>query len=131
MIGIVLVAHSHLLVTGLQEMAVQMSRNMVKIAAAGGVDDQTIGTNAERIHQAIQATYSPDGVLILFDLGSALLSTQMAVEMLPEEQQQQVKLSGAPLVEGAIVAAVEASLGHTLEEVNNAAEAARDMEKII
>lgn len=131
MIGIVLVAHSHLLVVGLQEMAVQMSRNMVKIAAAGGVDDETIGTNAERIHQAIQAVYSPDGVLILFDLGSALLSTQMAVEMLPEEQQQQVKLSSAPLVEGAIVAAVEASLGHTLEEVNSAAEAAKDMEKII
>lgn len=131
MIGIVLVSHSHLLAKGLQEMAVQMSKNLVKIEAAGGVDDTTIGTNAERIHQAIEAAYSPDGVLILFDLGSALFSTQMAVDMLPPEQQHQVKVSGAHLVEGAIVAAVEASLGHSLEEVNAAAEAVKDMQKII
>lgn len=131
MIGIVLVSHSHLLATGLQQMSEQMSRNMVKIIAAGGVDDETIGTNAERIYEAIQEVYSPDGVLILFDLGSALLSTQMAVEMLPEDQQPNVLLSGAPMVEGAIVAAVEASLGHSLEEVNAAAEAAKDMAKIL
>lgn len=124
-------SHSHLLAKGLQEMALQMSRNLVKIATAGGIDDDTIGTNAERIYQAIEEVYSPDGVLILFDLGSALLSTQMAIEMLPAEQQLQIKLSGAPMVEGAIVAAVEASLGHSLEEVNTAAEAAKDMEKIL
>lgn len=131
MIGIVLVSHSHLLATGLQQMSEQMSRNMVKIIAAGGVDDETIGTNAERIYEAIQAVYSPEGVLILFDLGSALLSTQMAIEMLPDDQQPNVRLSGAPMVEGAIVAAVEASLGHSLEEVNAAAEAAKDMAKIL
>ncbi len=131
MIGIVLVSHSHLLAQGLQEMAIQMSQNLVKIVPAGGVDDETIGTNADRIHQAIVEAYSPDGVLILFDLGSALLSTQMAIEMLPAEQQSNVKLSSAHMVEGAIVAAVEASLGHSLEEVNTAAEAARDMQKIL
>lgn len=130
MIGIVLVAHSHLLAKGLWDMATQMSRNMVKIAAAGGVDEETIGTNAERIHQAIREVFGPDGVLILVDLGSALLSTQLAIEMLSPEQQPFVKLSNAPIVEGAIVAAVEASLGYSLSEVNAAAEAARDMEKI-
>ena len=131
MIGIVIVSHSHLLAKGLQEMAVQMSQNLVKIEAAGGVSDETIGTNAERIQHAIEATYSPDGVLILFDLGSALFSTQMAIEMLPPEQQLQIKVSAAHLVEGTIVAAVEASLGHSLEEVNQAAEAVKDMQKII
>jgi dihydroxyacetone kinase phosphotransfer subunit len=131
MIGIVVVSHSHLLAKGVQDMALQMSKNLVKIEAAGGVDDNTIGTSAERIHQAIEKAYSPDGVLILFDLGSALFSTQMAVEMLPAEQQSQVKVSAAHLVEGAIVAAVEASLGHSLEEVNAAAEAVKDMQKII
>lgn len=130
MIGLVLVSHSHLLAKGLQEMARQMSRDLVKIAAAGGIDDETIGTNAERIHQAIVEAHSPEGVLILFDLGSALLSAQLAIEMLPVEQQAQVKLSSAPMVEGAIVAAVEASLGHSLDEVNAAAEAAKDMQKI-
>ena len=131
MIGIVIVSHSHLLAKGVQEMAVQMSRNLVRIETAGGVDDDTIGTNAERIHRAIEIAYSPDGVLILFDLGSALLSTQMAIEMLSPEQQSHVKVSNAHLVEGAIVAAVEASLGHSLEEVNTAAEAVKDMQKII
>jgi len=131
MIGIVLVSHSHLLAQGLQEMAVQMSKNLIKIETAGGVDDQTIGTNAERIYQAIETAYSPDGVLILFDLASALFSTQMAIDMLPPEQQPQVKVSGAHFVEGAIVAAVEASLGHSLEEVNAAAEAVKDLQKII
>lgn len=131
MIGIVIVSHSHLLAKGVQDMASQLSKNLVKIEAAGGVDDNTIGTNAERIHRAIEAVYSPDGVLILFDLGGALFSTQMAIEMLPPEQQARVKVSGAHLVEGAIVAAVEASLEHTLAEVNDAAEAVKDMQKII
>ncbi len=131
MIGIVLVSHSALLAKGLQDMAAQMSQGEIQIAAAGGVDDDTLGTNAERIQQAIEAVYSPDGVLILFDLGSALMSAQMAVDMLPAEQQAMVKLSNAPMVEGAIVAAVEASLGHTLEAVNTAAEAAKDMQKIL
>lgn len=131
MIGIVLVSHSHLQATGLQEIATQMSRGLVKIAAAGGIDDHTLGTNAERIYQAIQDVYSIDGVLILFDLGSALLSTQIAIEMLPSEHRFHIKLSSAPMVEGAIVAAIEASLGHNLEKVKAAAEAAKDMEKII
>ena len=130
MVGIVLISHSHLQAKGLQEMAIQSSRNLVKITAAGGVDVETLGTNAERIYEAIQEAYSSDGVLILFDLGSALMSTQMAIEMLPQEQQAYVKLSGAPMVEGAIAAAVEASLGHSLEEVNMAAEATKDMEKV-
>ena len=131
MIGIVLVSHSHLQATGLQEMAVQISHGFVEIAAAGGIDDQTIGTNAERIYQAIQEVFSPDGVLILFDLGSALLSTQLAIEMLSAKQRSKIKLSDAPMVEGAIAAVIEASLGHNLEEVNAAAEAARDMQKIL
>ncbi|NJN92901.1 MAG: PTS-dependent dihydroxyacetone kinase phosphotransferase subunit DhaM [Anaerolineales bacterium] len=131
MIGIVIVSHSHLLAQGVQEMALQMSQNLVKIEAAGGVDDRTIGTNAERIQQAIENVYSPDGVLILFDLGSALYSTEIAIDNLPPEQRSHIKVSSAHLVEGAIVAAVEASLGRTLEEVNEAAEAVKDMQKLV
>ncbi len=130
MVGIVLVSHSYLQAKGLQKMARQASQNLVNVSAAGGVDAETLGTNAEQIHQAIQEVYSPDGVLILFDLGSALMSTQMAIEMLAPEQRNRVILSNAPMVEGTIAAAIEASLGHTLAEVNLAAEAARDMKKV-
>ncbi len=131
MIGIVIVSHSAKVAEGVKELAEQMSQGRVAIAAAGGVDDQTLGTNAERIFEALQKVYSPDGVLVLIDLGSAVMSAQMAVEMLAEEQQAKVKMSDAPLVEGAIVAAVEASLGRSLEDVNKAAEAASTMRKIL
>ena len=124
MVGIVLVSHSHLLAVGLQQMAKQMSQSRVKITTAGGVDDNTFGTNAERIYQAIQEADSPDGALILIDLGSALLSTQIAIEMLSPDQQNRVRLCDAPIVEGAVAAAIEASLGHPLEEVIKAARAA-------
>lgn len=129
--GIVIVSHNHLLAEGLKQLAQEMSREAVKIATAGGLDEATMGTNAERIYQAIQEVYTAEGVLILFDLAGALFSTQMAIEMLPVEQQQKVKLSRAPIVEGTLVAVVEASLGHTLEEVNEAAEAAQHAEKIL
>jgi len=131
MIGIVIVSHSAKVAEGVKELAEQMSQGRVAIAAAGGVDDQTLGTNAERIFDALQQADSPDGVLVLIDLGSAVMSAQMAVEMLTEEQQAKVKMSDAPLVEGAIVAAVEASLGRSLEDVNKAAEAASTMRKIL
>ncbi len=131
MIGLVIVSHSAKVAEGVKEMAEQMSQGRVAIAAAGGVDEDTLGTNAERIFTALQSAYSPDGVLVLMDLGSAVMSAQMAIEMMAAEQQQQIRMSDAPLVEGAIVAAVEASLGRSLEEVKEAAEAASTMRKIL
>ncbi len=131
MIGIVVVSHSAKVAEGVKEMADQMSQGRVPIAAAGGVDDQTLGTNAERIFAALQSAYSPDGVLVLMDLGSAVMSAQMAIEMMTPEQQAKIQMTDAPLVEGAIVAAVEASLGRTLDEVKKAAEAASTMRKIL
>lgn len=133
MIGIVLVSHSYLLAKGLQDFVSQVAKGKVNIAAAGGVDEATLGTNAEQIKQVIEEVYSPDGVLVLIDLGSALLSVETAVDMLPDEMKPQVKLSNAPLVEGAYVAVVQASLdlGESLEEINAVAEAAKDMQKIL
>lgn len=131
MIGLVIVSHSAKVAEGVKEMAEQMSQGRVAIAAAGGVDDETLGTNAERIFAALQSAYSPDGALVLMDLGSAVMSAQMAIEMMEADQQQKIQMTDAPLVEGAIVAAVEASLGRSLEEVKKAAEAASTMRKIL
>lgn len=130
MIGIVIVSHSPKIAEGVTELADQMTQQRVRVIPAGGVDDQTIGTNAERIYEAIVRAETGDGVLILLDLGSAVMSTQMAVEMLDEDAQQQVQISEAPLVEGAIIAAVEASLGHDLNKVRAAADAACSMQKL-
>ncbi len=123
MVGIVIVAHSAKLAEGVKDLAEQMGQGRVPIAAAGGLDDTTIGTNMERILEAIEAVYQPGGVLVLMDLGSAVMSTELAVGMLPPDQQSKVLLSEAPLVEGAIAATVEASIGKSLAEVDAAARA--------
>lgn len=130
MIGIVIISHSPLIAEGVKTLADEMTQGKVKILAAGGLDDSTIGTNAERIYQALLDASGPEGVLVLADLGSAVISAQAAIEMLPVEEQQYVLLSNAPLVEGAIIAAAQASIGNDLETVNAAAEAAGTMNKL-
>ncbi|CAN5443587.1 phosphoenolpyruvate--protein phosphotransferase [soil metagenome] len=126
MIGIVIVSHSAKLAEAVRELAMQMVRERVPIAVAGGIEDPNdpIGTDPMRVAAAIEAVYSPDGVLVLMDLGSALMSAETALEFLEPAQQQNVFLCEAPLVEGAIAAAVEAMLGSSIVQVMAVARAA-------
>ncbi|MGZ8599253.1 MAG: phosphoenolpyruvate--protein phosphotransferase [Actinomycetota bacterium] len=119
MIGIVLVSHSHPIAEGAAELARQMGGEGVRIEAAGGLDepDHPTGTDALLVQRAIERAWSDDGVLVLMDLGSAVLSAEMAVDLLPEELRDRVLLTEAPFVEGAVAAAVMARIGATLEEV--------------
>ncbi|NJN55240.1 MAG: PTS-dependent dihydroxyacetone kinase phosphotransferase subunit DhaM [Anaerolineae bacterium] len=119
MVSIVIVSHSQQLAAGVRELARQMVQDQVAIAAAGGIDDpeNPIGTDAMQILAAIEAVYSDDGVVVLMDLGSALLSAEMALEFLAPEQQAKVYLCAAPLVEGAVVAAVQAAAGSPVTAV--------------
>ncbi len=134
MIALVIVSHCHDIAEGTCRLAAEMTQEPVPIVAVGGIIDEhgqfQIGTDALRIVEAIQACWRPAGVLLLVDVGSAVLSAETAIELLPEEQAAVCLISNAPLVEGAIVAALEASLGHTLEEVNRAAETARRLDKV-
>jgi multiphosphoryl transfer protein len=118
MVSIVIVSHSAKLAEGVRELALQMAGD-VPIAVAGGIDDpeQPIGTDAIAVLEAIESVYSEDGVLVLMDLGSALLSADMALEMLAPEKVERVQLCAGPLVEGALAAAVQAAGGGSLEEV--------------
>src|SRR5437588_5100877 len=120
--GLVIVSHSTQLATGVAELAGQMVQGKTPIATAGGGIDDILGTSADKILAAIQSVDGPDGVLVLLDLGSALLSAEMALEMLDDEQRRRVRLSYAPLVEGAVAAALEASLGRPLAQVQRVAE---------
>ncbi len=119
MVSIVIVSHSKQLAAGVVELASQMVQGQVALAAAGGSDnpDNPIGTDAMQILAAIDAVYSEDGVVVLMDLGSAILSTEMAVEFLPVEQRANVHLCAAPLVEGAIAAVVQAAAGSPVTDV--------------
>jgi multiphosphoryl transfer protein len=119
MVGIVIVSHSARLADGVVELAREMAGPDVAMVAAGGMDlpDRPLGTDAALIARAIEAAWSGDGVLVLMDLGSAVLSAEMAAEMLPDEQRSRVLLCEAPLVEGAVAAAVAARLGDPLDQV--------------
>ena len=129
-VGLVIVSHSTQLAAGVAELAGQMTQGKTPIMPAGGAVDNILGTSADKILAAIQAVDGPDGVLVLLDLGSAILAAEMALEFLDSEQQQRVLLSFAPLVEGAVAAAVEASLGHSLAEVKQAAERTANREQL-
>jgi phosphocarrier protein FPr len=118
-VGLVLVSHSAQLAEGAAELARAMAGEEVRIVAAGGMEppETALGTDPVRVAAAIEAAWSERGVLVLMDLGSALLSAEMALELLPEERRGRVLLSAAPLVEGAVSAAVTSRLGEPLERV--------------
>ena len=103
----------------------------VRIHAAGGTDDGGIGTDPNLIAAAIEAADDGDGVLVLVDLGSAVLSAQLAIdELIGEASRGRVRIAEAPVVEGAFVAAIQASTGSSLEEVDEAARGAATMGKV-
>ena len=124
MVNLVLVSHSPSLARGAAELArlmTQQSPLIIATAAGTGDEGSPLGTNAEEIARAMEEAYSDDGVLVLMDMGSAVLSAEMALEFLPPEKKAKFALSSAPIVEGAVSAAVQASLGGTLEQVREEA----------
>jgi dihydroxyacetone kinase phosphotransfer subunit len=130
LVGIVIVSHSSLIAEGTSELARQMAGPELRIEASGGIADGSLGTDAAAIMAAIQAADTGAGVVVLVDLGSAVLATQTALELLGGEVAARVRLSGGPLVEGAVVAAVQASIGDTLDAVHAAAEGAATLPKL-
>jgi multiphosphoryl transfer protein len=122
MVNLILVSHSRKLADGTAEMVKQMTASeAVRIEIAAGVGDNNLdlGTNVEEIIEAINKTYSEDGILILMDLGSAVLSTEMALNLISDEMKSNIRVCPAPFVEGAIAAAVQAGLGSDLSAVYN------------
>jgi phosphoenolpyruvate-protein phosphotransferase/dihydroxyacetone kinase phosphotransfer subunit len=131
LVGIVIVSHSQELAAGVCELALQMAGGQpVPVVPAGGTDDGSLGTSLQKVTEALEQVLDHGEALVLADLGSAVMVTQMAVEFLPPEQQGQVHLTSAPLVEGAIAAVVTAAGGGDLEAVRRAAEQALDIPKI-
>jgi phosphoenolpyruvate---glycerone phosphotransferase subunit DhaM len=130
LVGIVIVSHSAQIAAGTVELARQMAGDDVRIEAAGGTADGSLGTDAAAIMAAIAAADAGAGVLVLVDLGSAVLATQTALELLGEGAAARVRISGGPLVEGAVVAAVQASVGDDLAAVLAAAEEAASLPKL-
>ncbi|MFD2841104.1 dihydroxyacetone kinase phosphoryl donor subunit DhaM [Populibacterium corticicola] len=136
-VSLVLVSHSEKLAEGARDLARQMASEVV-IEVAGGLEDGSIGTSFDRISAAIEEAagfaesdeeQEAHDVVVICDLGSAILSTESVLEFLPEELVGHVYMADAPFVEGVIAAAVEAESGAGVEAVRTAAEEARAFHK--
>ena len=121
-VGIVIVSHSQQVAAGTAEMVLQMVGDEVPLAWWGGNPDGGLGSSVEVIMEAISKAWSDAGVAVMVDLGGAETNSEMAIEMLPAERQKKVVICNAPIVEGSVIAATEASGGASLEEVKSSAE---------
>ena len=121
-VGIVIVSHSPLVAQGTADMVRQMVGDEVPLAFCGGNSDGGLGTSVEAIMSAIDRAWSESGVAVMVDLGGAETNSEMAIEMLPEERAGRVVICNAPIVEGAVIAATEASGGAPLDLVKRTAE---------
>lgn len=121
-VGVVIVSHSPKVAEGAADMVQQMVGDEVPCAWTGGNPAGELGTDPVKIRVAIESVWSDAGVAVLVDLGGAEMNAEMAVEMLDGEHSARVRICNAPIVEGAVIAATEASGGSSLEAVCAAAE---------
>ena len=123
-VGVVIVSHSPHVARGAEDMVRQMVGESVPLASCGGNPDGGLGTDVAAILAAIETAWSERGVAVLVDLGGAEMNAEMAIEMLDESRRGSVAICNAAVVEGAVMAATEASMGSALRDVCAAAEEA-------
>jgi len=136
LVSLVLISHSRAIGEGLRDMVAQVAGPDVRVAVAAGTEDGRLGTSAPLITEAIRWALADgpagpvEGALVLLDLGSAALSLDLALEELSDAERARTRVSEAPLVEGAVLAAVQASVGASLDDAFAAAADAASMTKI-
>ena len=121
-VGIVIVSHSPKVAEGTADMVRQMVGDEVKLAWCGGDPAGGLGTSVEAIIAAIETAWTDKGVAILVDLGGAETNSEMAIEIIGEPRSNKIRICNAPVVEGAVMAATEASGGAALGAVVATAE---------
>ncbi len=121
-VGIVIVSHSPEVARGTADMVRQMVGSEVRLAWCGGNSDGGLGTDVAAIKAAIDEVFGPAGVALLIDLGGAETNSEMAIELLEESRRDRVVICNAPIVEGAVMASVEAAGGASLDRVRATAE---------
>jgi dihydroxyacetone kinase phosphotransfer subunit len=121
-VGIVIVSHSPDVARGTADMVRQMVGVSVAVAWCGGNGSGGLGTDVAGIKDCIDRVWGGAGVALLVDLGGAEMNAEMAIEMLEQDRRDRVAICNAPIVEGAVMAATQASTGSPLAEVCAAAE---------
>ena len=120
MVGFVIVSHSKKLAEGVLDLTRMMAPD-AKIAAAGGMEDGSFGTSFEKIRNAIEEVYSEDGVIVLMDMGSAVMTTEMVIETM---EGKKIRMADCPVAEGAVAGTVDARIGMGIDEI------LRDLEQV-
>lgn len=123
-VGIVIVSHSVDIAKGITDMVRQAVSETVPICACGGNADGGLGTDVAAIKVCLDRVWNESGVVILVDLGSSEMNSEIAIEMLEASKRNRVVICNAPIVEGAVMAATEALIGKSLQDVQKAAESA-------
>lgn len=113
MVGIVIVSHSRKLAESVMEFTKIMADGAV-VAAAGGLEDGSFGTSFDKIYKAVESVYSEDGVILIMDMGSAVMTAEMVIEAYGSPK---VLMADCPMVEGAVVATISAMGGMGLQEL--------------
>ena len=121
-VSIVIVSHSPEIARGAAAMVREMVGEDFAVSWCGGNPDGGLGTDVEKIMSAIDEVYNEKGVAVLVDLGGAETNSEIAIELMPTEKQKNVVICNAPIVEGAVMAATEASGGSDLAAVRATAE---------
>jgi len=117
MVGILIVSHSRKLALGAKELAEQMIQADIPLEAVGGTNDDRIGTSSDLIYAALDKMDKQDGVIVFADMGSAVMNLELAFEFFSEAEREKFIIANAPIVEGTVSAALEASFGKSIEEI--------------
>ncbi|MFW6001465.1 MAG: dihydroxyacetone kinase phosphoryl donor subunit DhaM [Halanaerobium sp.] len=129
MVSILIVSHSQEIAQGTKELAEQMKQGDIQIKAVGGTQEGDIGTDPDAIEAAVNELDKSDGLIILADLGSAVMSVNMVLDWLDDEIKEKIVLADAPIVEGAVISAIESSMGNSLEDILTSIESAEIIKK--
>ncbi len=130
MFAIVLVSHSEKITEGIKEMIEEMTGPGVTIHSAGGTDDGRLGTSAVKIMECIESSRDCKRILLFADLGSAILSTESALDLVDDELKEKCVFVDGPMVEGAFVAAVQSMVSDNLDDILREVEKVKTSSKI-
>lgn len=125
-----IVSHSAAIADGLADLVGQVAGDDVPVVTAGGAVDGSLGTDGGRVLDLLRSAAANGGAVVLVDLGSSVLSVRAALAELDEEELERISVADAPLVEGAVAAAVSLSTGSSAFEAARAAEEARSVGKL-
>ncbi|WP_242694059.1 dihydroxyacetone kinase phosphoryl donor subunit DhaM [Proteiniclasticum aestuarii] len=117
MIGLILVSHSEKITDGIKDLVVEMTKDAVPIVSAGGTTDGRLGTSADKIVEAINELSGCNNILIFTDIGSSIMSSEIALDLVDEDLKAKCILVDAPIVEGAFVAGVQSMVSDDVNSV--------------